>query len=136
MRRDEHVAGRGARHAEVAHGAIGCMVSLNDLADRPPRALADGEVLDLGGKRLRRSRHPARPARLGGAACSIEETTGTLLCGDLFTHVGDGAGADRATTSSARRWRPRRCSDATCLTPHTGATLRTLADAGSRRRWP
>jgi flavorubredoxin len=25
-----------APHTEVAHGAIGCMVSLNDLADRPP----------------------------------------------------------------------------------------------------
>ena len=28
------------------------MVSINDLADRPPRALTDGTVLDLGGKRL------------------------------------------------------------------------------------
>jgi flavorubredoxin len=42
-----------APHAEVAHGALGCMVSLNDMADRAPRALADGEVLDLGGKRVR-----------------------------------------------------------------------------------
>jgi hypothetical protein len=32
---------------------IACMVSLNDLADRPPRALQNGEVLDLGGKRVR-----------------------------------------------------------------------------------
>src|ERR1700674_1030858 len=29
--------------AEVAHGALGCLVSLNDLADRSPRPLADGE---------------------------------------------------------------------------------------------
>jgi len=29
------------------------MVSLNDLASRLPRALADGEVLNLGGKRVR-----------------------------------------------------------------------------------
>src|SRR5580698_10388066 len=36
-----------APHAQVAHGALGCMVSLNDLCDRPPRKLADGEVIDL-----------------------------------------------------------------------------------------
>jgi flavorubredoxin len=42
-----------APQAQVAHGMVACLVSLNDLADRPPRALADGEVLDLGGKRVR-----------------------------------------------------------------------------------
>jgi flavorubredoxin len=42
-----------APQATVAHGEVGCMVSLNDLADRPPRALEQGEVLDLGGKRVR-----------------------------------------------------------------------------------
>ena len=41
-----------APRAQVVHGAIACMVSLNDLADRPPRALANGEVIDLGGKRV------------------------------------------------------------------------------------
>jgi glyoxylase-like metal-dependent hydrolase (beta-lactamase superfamily II) len=38
-----------APQAEVIHGQIGCMVSLNDMADRAPRELADGEVIDLGG---------------------------------------------------------------------------------------
>jgi flavorubredoxin len=42
-----------APNAEVAHGATACLVSLNDIADRPPRMLADGEVLDLDGKRVR-----------------------------------------------------------------------------------
>src|ERR1041385_2156397 len=42
-----------APEAKVALGMTACMVSLTDLADRPPRALADGEVLDLGGKRVR-----------------------------------------------------------------------------------
>src|SRR5688500_13487402 len=42
-----------APHAQVAHGAIGCVVSLDDLADRLPRRLEDGEVIDLGGKRVR-----------------------------------------------------------------------------------
>jgi flavorubredoxin len=50
-----------APHAEVAHGAVGCMVSVNDLADRPPRALQDGEVLEVGSKRLRRLETPHVP---------------------------------------------------------------------------
>jgi len=38
-----------APNAEVAHGQVGCFVSLNDMADRAPRSLAGGEVIDLGG---------------------------------------------------------------------------------------
>ena len=78
-----------APQAQVAHGATGCMVSLNDLADRPPRALADGEVLDLGGKRVRHLDTPHVPHGWE-AGVLYEETTGTLLCGDLFTHLGNG----------------------------------------------
>jgi flavorubredoxin len=76
-----------APKAEVAHGATGVMVSLNDLADRPPRMLADGEVIDLGGKRVRHIDTPHVP-HAWEARVLFEETTGTLLCGDLFTHVG------------------------------------------------
>ena len=50
-----------APSAEVAHGALGCMVSLDDLCDRPPRKLADGEVIDLGGKRVRHIDTPHVP---------------------------------------------------------------------------
>ena len=50
-----------APKAEIAHGAIGCDVSLSDLADRPPRLLANGEVLDLGGKRVRYIDTPHTP---------------------------------------------------------------------------
>jgi flavorubredoxin len=38
-----------APRAEIAHGVLGCELSLNDMADRLPRPLGDGEVLDLGG---------------------------------------------------------------------------------------
>src|ERR1700739_2599847 len=78
-----------APHAEVAHGALGCMVSLNDLADRPPRPMSDGEVLDLGGKRVIHLDTPHVPHNWE-ARLLFEETTKTLLCGDLFTHVGRG----------------------------------------------
>ena len=42
-----------APQATPAHGATGCMVSLNDFADRASRVLNDGETIDLGGKRVR-----------------------------------------------------------------------------------
>jgi flavorubredoxin len=77
-----------APRAEIVHGMTACMVSLNDLADRKPRALGDGEVIDLGGKRVRYIDTPHVP-HCWEAGVVYEETTGTLLCGDLFTHVGD-----------------------------------------------
>jgi flavorubredoxin len=79
-----------APRSQVIAGALACDVSLNDLADRPPVAFAgDGDVIDLGGKRVC---HIATPHVPHGwdAQVLYEETTGTLLCGDLFTHVGDG----------------------------------------------
>ncbi|HZT66231.1 MAG TPA: MBL fold metallo-hydrolase [Acidimicrobiales bacterium] len=75
--------------AQVAHGTLGCMVSLNEMADRPPRPLADGEVLPLGSMRVRHIDTPHVPHGWE-ARVLYEETTGTLLCGDLFTHLGDG----------------------------------------------
>ena len=76
-----------APQAEVAHGAVGCDVSLGDLADRAPRVLADGEVVDLGGKRLRYIDTPHTPHGWD-AGLMFEESTATLLCGDLFTQTG------------------------------------------------
>jgi flavorubredoxin len=76
--------------AEIAHGHTGVMVSLNDMADRPPRALADGETIDLGGgKKVRYIDTPHTPHGWD-AGVLFEEATGTLLCGDLFSQLGDG----------------------------------------------
>jgi flavorubredoxin len=77
-----------AENAEVAFGGLGCMVSVNDLADRPPRSLDDGDVIDLGGKRVRYLATPHVPHGWE-AGLLFEETTSTLLCGDLFTQLGD-----------------------------------------------
>ena len=79
-----------APNAQVAHGHTGCLVSLNDMADRPPRVLADGEVIELG--REKRVRYIDTPHTPHGwdAGVMIEESTGTLLCGDLFTQLGNG----------------------------------------------
>jgi flavorubredoxin len=74
--------------AAPAHGRTGCLVSLNDFADRAPRVLADGEVIDLGGKRVRFIDTPHTPHGWD-AGVLYEESTGTLMCGDLFTQLGD-----------------------------------------------
>ena len=112
--------------AQVAHGAMGCMVSLDDLADRPPRPLSDGEVVDLGGKRVRHLDTPHVPHGWE-ARVLYEETTGTLLCGDLFTHLGNGPALTHDDIVE-----PAGVAEdvfhATSLAPSTGATLRTLAD--------
>jgi flavorubredoxin len=76
-----------APQATVAQSVIGCMVSLNDLADRPPRPLADGEVLDIGGHKIRWIDTPHLP-HAWEAGIIYDETTRTLFCGDLFTRTG------------------------------------------------
>ncbi len=77
-----------APHAEVAHGQTACLVSLGDMADRAPRILADGVVIELGlGKRVRYFDTPHVPHGWE-AGVLYEESTRTLLCGDLFTQLG------------------------------------------------
>ena len=71
-------------------GQIASMVSINDIADRGPRTLADGEVLSLGKHRVRWMDTPHLPHGWE-AGLLTEETTKTLMCGDLFTQ---GGGAD------------------------------------------
>ncbi len=79
-----------APNAQPAHGQTGVLVSLNDMADRAPRVLNDGEVIDLGGgKRVRFIDTPHTPHGWD-AGVLFEESTQTLMCGDLFTQIGDG----------------------------------------------
>jgi flavorubredoxin len=115
-----------APQAQVAHGVLGCQVTLNDAADRPPRALADGEVMDLGGKRVLHLDTPHVP-HAWEARVLYEETTGTLLCGDLFTHIGNGPPVVESEVLSAAM-QTERNSRFTCLTPNTAPTIRRLAD--------
>ncbi|MEC4015425.1 MBL fold metallo-hydrolase [Streptomyces sp. H27-D2] len=115
-----------APRAEVAHGAMGCLVSVNDMADRPPRPLRDGEVLDLGGKRVRRLETPHVPHGWD-AGLLFEETTGTLLCGDLFTSVGN-APALTETEIVGPAMATEDVFGATCLTAATAPTMRRLAE--------
>jgi flavorubredoxin len=114
-----------APRAEVAHGALGCMVSLDDLCDRPPHKLANGEVIDLGGKRIRHIDTPHVPHNWE-ARVLFEEETKTLFCGDLFTHTGDGpALTDGDIVEPALA--AEKIFGATSLSPATAATIRHLA---------
>lgn len=115
-----------APHSQVAHGTLGCDVSLNDLSDRPPRALEEGETIDLGGKQVRQISTPHVPHGWE-AQVFYEETTSTLLCGDLFTQIGSGPAL---TTDDLVE--PALVAESmfhpTCLAPHTAHTMRSLGD--------
>jgi flavorubredoxin len=113
-------------NAQVAHTGIGVLVSINDQAAREPLAMAPDTVFDLGGKRVRGIDTPHVPHGWD-AHVLFEETTRTLLCGDLFTHLGDGP----ALTSNDLLDTAAMAEDvfgATALTPTTAPTIRALAD--------
>jgi flavorubredoxin len=73
--------------AQPLCGDLAAMVQMNDLADRAPRPMRDGEEVVIGRHRLRWLYTPHLPH---GWECGYlhEATTGTLLCGDLFTQPG------------------------------------------------
>ena len=114
-----------APEAVVTHGAIGCGIWLNDQAPRPPRALANDEVVDLGGRRVRRLDTPHVP-HCWDAGLLYEETTGTLFTSDLFTHVGDPAPLTEGDILAPAMAAEKQFGY-TALSPATGATIRRLA---------
>jgi flavorubredoxin len=119
-----------APDAQVAHTGVGCMVSINDLADRLPEPMGPDSVYDLGGKRVRNIDTPHVPHGWD-AHVLYEETTGTLLCGDLFTHFGDGPALSNGDLLDAAAM-AEDAFGATCLTPSTAPTIRALADLEPR----
>ncbi|MCU1354189.1 MAG: fold metallo-hydrolase [Acidimicrobiales bacterium] len=115
-----------APQSTVVQSMTGCMVSLTDLADRPPRPLADGEVLDIGGHRMRWIDTPHVP-HAWEAGVIYDETTRTLFCGDLFTQ----GGAYAPTTTGDIVGPAATAEDmfrSVSLHPSSGATLRRLAE--------
>ncbi len=121
---------QAAPQAQAAQGQTGVMVSLNDFADRPPRALSDGETIDLGGKRVRFIDTPHTPHGWD-AGLLYEETTGTLMCGDLFTQLGN----DRVLTDGDVVGPAIEAEDLfkySALNPSMGATIRNLARLAPR----
>lgn len=121
-----------APQAQVAHGQTGAMVSLNDMADRPPRILEDGARIELGrGLSVRYLDTPHIPHGWD-AGVLHEDASGTLLCGDLFTQIGNGAaltGGDIVGPAIAAE----DLFGFSSLNPGMGATIRGLTRLAPRR---
>jgi flavorubredoxin len=124
-----------APEAQVAHGALGCMLSLDDQAIRKPRPLADGEVIDLGGAELaRRVVEVATPHVPHNWESHVfyEEVSGTLFCGDLLTQLGNGPAlvGDDLVEAAIEAEDVFHQTSLGALVP---ATYRRLADLGPQR---
>lgn len=76
-----------APNAEPLCGDVAAMVSIGDMADRPPRGLADGESVSLGRHEVTWLATPHLP-HAWECGHLFDNATGTLFCGDLFTQPG------------------------------------------------
>lgn len=115
-----------APQAEPVCSRVAAMVSINDVADRPARALADGEVLELGRHRLRWHDTPHVPHGWE-SGLMVELSTRTLLCGDLFTEGEPGAAAITHADILGPSEAFRRQMDYYSHGPNTAAVLERLA---------
>ena len=120
-----------APHAVPLCGQVAAMVSMGDLADRPPRALADGEELALGAHTVRWFDMPHVPH---GWECGLmmDTRTRTLFCGDLFTQPGEGTEAliERDILGPSEQFRAP--MDYFAHAPNTRAVLHRLAGEAPR----
>jgi flavorubredoxin len=114
-----------APHAGTAHGLAGCFLCLSDMSSRPPRPLADGEVLDIGGHRLRWLDTPHVPGPWE-AGVLFDESTSTLFCGDLFGRTGQTPATTTDDITEAAIAHDQ-LMHGHAYTPNTGPTLRRLA---------
>ena len=117
-----------APRATPVCSALAAMVSVNDLADRPARALQDGETLSLGRRSVRWFDTPHLPHGWESGLL-MDEATRTLFCGDLFTQ----GGAHSAALTEADILGPsesfRGAMDYFSHAPDTRKQLVRLADA-------
>jgi flavorubredoxin len=113
-------------HVELMHGMTGVRVSLADMADREPRMLKDGEIVDLGGKRIRYIDTPHVPHGWDSGII-FEETSKTLFVSDLFAHGGNPAAMTRSEIVS-QAMAGDDPTYSTSLGPTTGPTIRRLAE--------
>lgn len=123
-----------APQAQVMHSGLGCMVSVNDLADRPPRPLGDGEVVELGegptGRRVLEIATPHVPHNWESHLL-FEQQTGTLFAGDLLTQLGDGVAITDSDILEGSVV-AEEVFRSTSLGPAVPATLRKLAELEPR----
>lgn len=116
-----------APQATVVQSEIGCMVSIGDLADRPPRALADGGTLDIGGHVLQWLDTPHVP-HAWEAGVLYDATTKTLFCGDLFTRFGEYEASTSEDIVGPAVQTENDAPGSLSLHPASAATIRRLAE--------
>ena len=118
---------------------VAALVSISDMADRAPLPLADGQTLPLGAHTMRWLDAPHMPH---GWECGymFEESTKTLLCGDLFTQPGYGETAltegDILGPSESSCWSARPSGGRSAMSPDTSAAtlLQTAVASGAAAR--
>jgi len=115
-----------APRAEAVCGRVAAMTSINDFADRAPRALGDGEELSLGRHTVRWFDTPHVP-HSWECGLMMERSTRTFLCGDLFTQGGAGETPLTESDILGPSEAFRAPLDYFAHAPHTGAVLERLA---------
>ncbi len=76
-----------APNATALCGMVGAMVCVNHVADRPARAMKDGETIATGKRTFEWLDAPHLP-HAWDCGFLFERSSKTLLCGDLFTQPG------------------------------------------------
>lgn len=116
-----------APQSTVVQGHIGCMVSIADLADRPPLPLGNGESLDIGGHVMQWFDTPHVP-HAWEAGVLYDATTKTLFCGDLFTQMGVYVASTSEDIVGPAVEAEDSFGGSLSLHPASGATIRRLAE--------
>ncbi len=120
-----------APHAAPLCGELAALTSVQDVADRPPRMLQDGETLSLGAHTVQWLATPHLP-HAWECGHLFETSTATLFCGDLLSQAGheheplvehDILGASESTRAEF---------DYYANTPQTGALFEKLAQTEPR----
>jgi len=114
-----------APRATAVHGRTGCFLCLSDMSSRTPRALADNEVIDIGGHVLQWIDTPHVPGPWEAGAL-FDQTTKTLFCGDLFSRTGPAPATTTDDIADAAIAHDQ-LMHGHAYTPQTGPTLRRLA---------
>lgn len=117
--------------ATVAHGRTGCFLCLSDMSSRPLRALADGEVIEVGDHRLAWIDTPHVPGPWE-AGVLFDHTTKTMFCGDLFSRTGPASAITTDDIVDAAIAHDQ-LMHGHAYTPNSGPTLRRLAELEPQR---
>jgi flavorubredoxin len=115
-----------APHAVPVSGQVAALVSVNDYADRAPRALADGEELALGAHIIKWFDTPHVP-HAWECGLMLDTTTRTFFAGDLFTQGGRGEVALTESDILGPSEAFRQPMDYFAHAPQTAAVLERLA---------